>query len=271
MANKQLEIIKMNHINQVLADYDGAIDFYKKVFGAKLTFDGRQKFGPYNNCILYVGPVIIELFSPCDETGLGKIISRFGDTWQGLEFLTPDLNDSLEAVQSRGLRVVDHNPTMWFFTLPSDCHGMCLEIVDSKGGTFAEDHGETNPFGILGLKNLSVAVKDLDTVTAFYQDLVKDADVVYREDRPGISGVAAGMNFGRETIEFIAPTGPGAIQDYLDRYREQIRGITFRVQSLDSVRAHLAASDLPATDGDAPNTVAIPPEHNYGVLYQFAE
>lgn len=271
MANKQLEIIKMNHINQVLADYDGAIDFYKKVFGAKLTFDGRQQFGPYNNCILYIGPVIIELFSPCDETGLGKIIARFGDTWQGLEFLTPNLDASLEAVQSRGLRIVDHNPSMWFFTLPSDCHGMCLEIVDPKGGTFAEDHGETNPFGILGLKNLSVAVNDLDAATGFYRDLVKDCKVVYSEDRPDIAAKAAGMNFGRETIEFIAPTGPGAIQDYLDKYREQIRGITFKVESLDKVREHLKASDIPAIDGDAPNTVAIPPEHNYSVLYQFAE
>jgi methylmalonyl-CoA/ethylmalonyl-CoA epimerase len=238
VPGKQLEIIKMNHINQVLVDYDGAIDFYKKVFGAKLTFDGRQKFGPYNNCILYVGPVIIELFAPCDETGLGKIVKRYGDTWQGLEFLTPNLDDSLEAVKEHGLRIVDHNPTMWFFTLPSDCYGMCLEIVDSKGGTFAEDNGETNPFGILGLKNLSVAVNDLDAATGFYGALVKDCKVVYSEDRPNISGKAAGMNFGRETIEFIAPTGPGPIQDYIDKYREQIRGITFQVESLDKVREH---------------------------------
>jgi catechol 2,3-dioxygenase-like lactoylglutathione lyase family enzyme len=271
VANKQLEIIKMNHINQVLVDYDGAIDFYKKVFGAKLTFDGRQQFGPYNNCIFYIGPVIIELFSPCDDTGLGKITSRFGDTWQGLEFLTPNLDESLEAVSSRGLRIVDHNPTMWFFTLPSDCHGMCLEIVDSKGGTFAEDHGETNPFGILGLKNLSVAVNDLDETTGFYSDLVKDCHVTYSEDRPGVAGKAAGMNFGRETIEFIAPTGPGAIQDYIDTYREQIRCITFQVESLDAVRKHLEASGLTAIDGDAPNTVAIDPAQNYSVLYQFAE
>jgi hypothetical protein len=79
------------------------------------------------------------------------------------------------------------------------------------------------------------------------------------------------MNFGRETIEFIAPTGPGPIQDYIDKYREQIRGITFHVKSLDKVREHLKASNIPAVDGDAPDTVAIPPEHNYSVLYQFSE
>lgn len=271
MPGPQLQIQRMNHINQVLADYDGAIDFYKKVFGAKLTFDGRQQFGPYNNCIFYVGPVIIELFSPCDETGLGRIISRFGDTWQGVEFLTPNLDDSIAAVEARNLRIVDHNPGMWFFTLPSDCHGLCLEIVDPKGGTFPEDHGETNPFGILGLKNLSVAVKDVDAAVAFYSDLVAGCKEEYREERPKIGGVAVGVHFGRETIEFISPTGDGPISEYIDKYREQIRGITFKVEDLGTVEKHLKASGLTAIEGDAPGTLAISPEQNYGVLYQFSE
>jgi catechol 2,3-dioxygenase-like lactoylglutathione lyase family enzyme len=267
-------IEKMNHINQVLVDYDGAIAFYQSVFGAKLTFDGRNQFGPYNNCIFYLGEspgVIIELFSPNDDTGLGKIISRYRDTWQGVEFRTPNLEDSLEVVRSRNLRIVDHNPTMWFFTLPSECHGMCLEIVDAKGGTFAEDQGITNPFGIQGLKNLSVAVKDLDAATAFYADLVAGSDVMYREDRPNANAAAAAMNFGPETIEFIAPTGDGALADYLSKYRQQIRGITFKVHSLDAVEKHLAANDLPAVPGDAPDTLAIPADRNYAVLYQFSE
>lgn len=271
MPGPQLVVEKMNHINQVLVDYDGAMDFYKRVFGAKVTFDGREQFGPYNNCIFYIGPVIMELFSPCDETGLGKITARYGDTWQGVELRTANLDDSIEAVKARNLRIVDHNPTMWFFTLPSECHGLCLEIVDSKGGTFAEDHGLTNPFGITGLKNLSVAVKDVDAASVFYADLVKDATVVYREDRPTAQAVGVGMNFGPETIEFLAPTGDGPLADYLTRYRPQIRGITLRVESLDTVEKHLAACDLPSVPGDAPDTLAIPPEHNYGVLYQFSE
>jgi methylmalonyl-CoA/ethylmalonyl-CoA epimerase len=271
MPGPQLEIKKLNHINQVLSDYDGAIDFYRRVFGAKLTFDGRQQFGPYNNCILYIGPVIIELFSPCDETGLGRLIARYGDTWQGVEFLTPNLDDSIAAVNARNLRIVDHNPGKWFFLLPSECHGLCLEIVDPVGGVFAEDQGETNPFGITGLKNLSVAVRDVDAAVAFYADLVAGAHETYRDERPNVGAVAVGMNFGPETVEFLAPTGPGAISDYLDRYRQQIRGISFRVKDLGAVKEHLAASGLPRIEGDEPGSIAIPPEHNYGVLYQFSD
>lgn len=271
MPGPQMVVEKMNHINQVLVDYDGAIDFYKRVFGANLTFDGRQQFGPYNNCIFYIGPVIMELFAPCDDTGLGKITGRFGDTWQGVEFRTPDLDESLEVVRARNLRIVDHNPTMWFFTLPSECFGLCLEIVDAKGGTFDENHGLTNPFGITGLKNLSVAVKDLDAATTFYADLIKDAQVIYREDRPNAQATAAAMNFGPETIEFIAPAGDGALADYLTKYRQQIRGITLQVEHLDAVEKHLAECGLPCVPGDAPDTLAIPPENNYGVLYQFSE
>jgi catechol 2,3-dioxygenase-like lactoylglutathione lyase family enzyme len=268
MANPQLQILKLNHVNQVLVDYDGAIDFYKKVFGAKLTFDGREQFGPYNNCILYIGPVIVELFSPTNETGLGKIIARYGDTWQGLEFLTTNLDDALEAVRSRSLRIVDHNPDHWFFTLPSETHGLPLEIV---ANAFAEDNGVTNPFGITGLKNLSVAVRDLDAAIDFYTDLVADAGVVYREDRPEVNARAAGMNFGPETIEFMEPCGPGGLADYIEQYRPQIRGITLSVESLDQVSKHLVSCGIPAIAGDAPDTLAIAPEHNYNVLYQFTE
>jgi catechol 2,3-dioxygenase-like lactoylglutathione lyase family enzyme len=259
---------KINHINQVLVDYEGALEFYKEVFGAKVTFDGRQEFGPYNNAILYIGPTIIEIFSPCDNTGLGKITARYGDTWQGVELKTARLSDSLDAVTTRNLRVVDHNPGRWFFTLPSETHGVCLEIVESD---FDDDRGVTNPFGVVGLKNLSVAVRDLDAASAFYADLVQGADVIYREERPQVNAAAVGINFGADTIEFLSPSGPGALADYIDRYRPQIRGITLQVESLDAVEKHLAANDLTSVPGDAPGTIAIAAEKNYGVLYQFSE
>lgn len=264
----QLTFERLNHINQVLVDYDGAIDFYKRVFGARLTFDGRGQFGPYNNCILYIGPepgVVIELFSPCDETGLGKITARFGDTWQGVEFKTPDLDASLETVRSRHLRIVDHNPGRWFFTLPADCHGLCLEIVASA---FAANSGESNPLGILGLHSLGVACKDAEAAAAFYDDLI-GAPLLYREKRDHLSAVAVGMQFGDTVVEFLSPTADGPIADYLQRYRAQQRSLTLTVEDLDRTASRLGEHGLRVVEGDLTGSIAIAPEQNYGVLYQF--
>jgi methylmalonyl-CoA/ethylmalonyl-CoA epimerase len=265
----QLKLEKINHVNQVLRDYDGAIQFYQRVFGAKLTHDFRQIWGPYDNGILAIGPVLIELFSPRDETGLGKIVGRYGDTWQAVEFKVPDFQEALQTVRERGLRAVDVNEEHgWAFTLPSDCHGLCLEIFAESMDAEPVDR---NPVGVNGWKSISLAVRDIDQAKKFFLGLIAGSEVLYEEARPHIKATVAALRFGRETVELISPAGPGPVDDYLQRYREQLRGITFSVDSVAAARKHLEREGLRVVEGDAPGSVAIDPDQNYQVLWQFAE
>jgi catechol 2,3-dioxygenase-like lactoylglutathione lyase family enzyme len=267
----QLVLEKVNHVNQVLRDYDEAIRFYQTIFGARLTFDARSRFGPYNNCILRVGThpgVIIELFSPTDGTGLGKIVDRYGDTWQGVEFKVPRLDEALRAVTSRELRIVDHNPGHWFFTLPSDCHGLCLELVETQ---FSDDAAESNPLGIVGLREIGVACPSATAAGEFFTELVGNAEVRYRRSSQRLGADIVGVATAGIVIEFLSPTGPGPIASFLQRYRPQQRSITLAVESLERAGAHLAAAGVATIPGDDDDRFAIDPDHNYGVLYQFAQ
>ena len=61
------------------------------------------------------------------------------------------------------------------------------------------------------------------------------------------------------------------MRDYLDRYGERIRSTVFGVVDLGRVQRHFDERGIPLVAGDAPGVLAIPPEHNHNLLFEFSE
>lgn len=126
---------------------------------------------------------------------------------------------------------------------------------------------DDHPLGITGYR-FSVALPDLGDTARFYEDFC-GATLEYRAERPTVAGRSIGLRLGDITVDFVAPTGPGPISAFVERFGSQIRSMIFEVQDMQSVRRFFSERGVPIIGGDMEHSIAIVPDQNLGVLFQF--
>jgi len=274
-----LQVEKVIHINQLLREFAAANRFYADVFGAVEYMNNYDPGEDRDASLFVIGDTCIELFSPRgEESLLGRSLARFGDSWHSFEWKVPDIEAAKAAFDERGVRVTTYRPGSFFMTHPKDGHGLLFEICPDEmandprlgpGWTTAPWRDE-HPLGIDRLHSMGAAVVDLDAATAFLSDLT-GTDVLYRATRPGV-GEVAGLFIGDTCIELVQPDSDDSpVARYIARYGARLRSLQFRVRDVDAVRGHFVAHGLRTGPGDAEGWLALAPEDNYGVLYQFTE
>jgi hypothetical protein len=72
-------------------------------------------------------------------------------------------------------------------------------------------------------------------------------------------------------IELLAPTGDGPLMRELHRTGEGIRSAVFRVRNLEKARRYFTERGVELIAGTAPESFAVAPQANRGVLFEFAE
>jgi hypothetical protein len=87
---------------------------------------------------------------------------------------------------------------------------------------------------------------------------------------PGVAATAVGLDIGIP-VEVVAPTGPGAMEDYLDQYEPRVWGVTFSVRDLGVATEYFASKGITLEEGDSADTMMMPPKANLQVIYQFME
>lgn len=277
-------LLQVNHVNAIVTSFEGALDHFRRLFGAYLNMEIPESDG-VRAVLVTIGHVVIELFAPVKvtERGQGRLMGLYGDHYIGIEYRVADVAEAREVLAARSIRNI-HDDGSVFFTHPGDCFGVSFEFF--AGNWFApemeavnpnwsappprEYWAEKHPMGILGLSRWSVAVPHLDPAAAFYAN-VMGAKEVYRESRPNAAAESIGFELGDAIVELMAPTGEGPIQKFLERYRQHMRAIVFEVKSLAAVEDHLRSQGVGLVEGDAPGSRAIPPEQNHGLLFEFTE
>jgi hypothetical protein len=86
-----------------------------------------------------------------------------------------------------------------------------------------------------------------------------------------VAARAVGFTLADTVVELLSPVGPGPIERYLARYGDGIRSTVFSVRDLDQARRYFAEHGVMVHPGDAPDTLAIAPEDNLGLLFEFSE
>jgi hypothetical protein len=268
--------LSMNHINAVVDDYDGSVARFAELYGAQVVMDMPRD--EWHAClIVFGGAVIFELFVPHDDL----LHARFGPHYVGIEYQVADVEAARQAITARGGRVV-RDIGVAFHTHPADCHGVAWEFYAHDFHTvpppivylepirpvsyWADEH----PLGCTGLKRYSLAVEDLGAARGFLEGVFNGAPV-YDEDRPAVGGVAHGVALAGTVVELMAPTGDGVLSRHLARWGDGIRSTVFQVKDLGAARAYLAAKGVELVPGDGPGTLAIPPEDNCGIRFEFCE
>jgi catechol 2,3-dioxygenase-like lactoylglutathione lyase family enzyme len=274
-----LKILRVNHINQIVDDYATAVGHLEDLFGGQFLRD----IGPNPltaGCFVQVGGEIFELLAPkVLDKAEGKQLARYGPHYQGVEILVPSLPESLQAVRERGIDILLERSTD-FFTKPSATLGVCLQFyagnwhADPPPAPYVNPlrparWWQEHPIGYRGLHHISFACNDLVEAERFWCELT-DGTVTHRAERPDAGGTAVGLDIGIP-VELVAPTGPGRVQEFLDRYGPRIWATTFAVSDMAATEAHFTSHGVTLEPGDVPGSMMVPPECNLHVVYQFIE
>jgi catechol 2,3-dioxygenase-like lactoylglutathione lyase family enzyme len=273
-----LDIIRMNHINSVVADFQRANTFYERTFDAVKYMDSYDADADRDASLLLIGATPIELFSPRGEQSLlGQSLARYGEGFHSFEFQVPDLEAARAVFERAGVRFTTYREGSFFMTHPKDGHGVLFEVnvgdmVNDPRLVpgFTDQPWRDGPLGLVRLNALGVATADVSAAAEFYRS-VTGAEQSYDEQRPG-AGRAIGLWAGGLMLEFVEPGSDGGpVAEYLQRPGPNMRSLDFQVVDVDRTRRHFTDLGLRCRPGDVDGQFALDPEDNYGVLYQFSE
>ena len=266
----------MNHINAVVDGYDESVARFSDLYGAQVIMDMPRD--EWHAClIVFGGAVIFELFAPHDDL----LHARFGPHYVGVEYQVTDVDAAREAIIARGGRVL-RELGVAFHAHPAECHGVAWEFYGDSFHAlpppvaylepirpvsyWSEDH----PLGSTGLKRYSLAVEDMDAARGFLEGVL-NGSLLYQEDRPAIGAQAVGVTLADTVVELLAPTREGLISRHVARWGDGIRSTVFQVKDLEVARTYFKGKGVELVAGDGPDTLAIRPQDNCGILFEFCE
>jgi len=271
---KALECLHMNHINAMVEDFDKGVEHLRDLFGAQLNRDLPGDH--WHACLITIGGVMFEIFAPSEYL----LNARFGPHYVGIEYQVSDVDGARAEVLARGMRVI-RELGVAIHVHPAEAFGVAWELF---GRSFHDDpppvqyveplkpseYWREHAVGYTGLKRFSVAVSDLAAATRFFEGFL-GADLLYEEVRPAVTARAVGFSLADTVVELLSPNGPGPMERHLVRYGDGIRSTVFAVRDLDQARHYFAERGVVPGPGDAPDTFAIAPEDNLGLLFEFSE
>ena len=264
---------RVNHMNAVVQDFDTAIAHVEQAYSAEFMVDMPQK--EFHACLFEIGQVIFELFVPWDYL----VTARLGPHYVGLEWQA-DMDDVRAALADHGVRTV-RDIGLALHTHPDDCFGVAHEFYAGEfvsrdwpllGGRIkpAEYWANEHPLGLTGLKGYTQVVEDIAGASAFYQSFLA-AEPLFEESRPAIAGRAVELKVADAVVELLMPTGPGWLAQRLRRQGQGILSTVFGVRDLAAARNYFVAKGVPLVAGTAEANLAVPPEANHGIMFEFAE
>jgi catechol 2,3-dioxygenase-like lactoylglutathione lyase family enzyme len=267
--------LSMNHINAVVDDYDASVARFTDLYDAQLVMDMPRD--EWHAClIVFGGAVMFELFAPHDDL----LHARFGPHYVGIEYQVTDVEAARQAIIARGGRVL-RELGVAFHAHPRECHGVAWEFYSESFHAIpapvpyiepirpASHWSDEHPLGVVGLKRYSLAVEDLDAARGFVEGLL-GGTVLYEEGRPDVEARAVGIALGDTVVELMAPTGEGVISRHVARWGDGIRSTVFQVKDVEEARTYFKGKGVDLVAGDAPGTLAIRPEDNCGILFEFS-
>lgn len=273
---------RLNHMNLVLESAGPGLRHMQDMFDAELVADVPK--AEYHAFLFATGGALFEAFVP----GVWLLSARYGPHFVGVEYQA-DMDVVVAAVAERGMRIVREsryekdlagNPGYALHTHPADGFGVSYEFYHDDfhtwnwpalGGriTPVEDWAD-HPLGHRGQWGYTHVVADIDAARAFLEGFL-GAEAIYEADRPAIGGRAVGLRIADVTVELQTPTGAGELARHHYRFGDGIRSTVFRVRDVEAARRHLAGKGLSTVPGSLPGAIALPPEANLGVIFEFVE
>jgi len=282
-----LDLFHVIHITEDVAELDA---WYKDVFGGVPMMDNH--YSPLEKrdaSIVCVGDTPIEPMAPTDVEGadalpVGRFFKRFGPHLHSVAWYIEGLGDLYDALHERGVRMfadggfpITERPSEGaIYTQPRDTHTQ-LEFAPfvnprdprKQEGWSSRWWAEEHPLGIERLASVTIVVKDAESASSFYTEVL-GGSVVERRHSALTKTDDVAIAVGESTILVLAqPTVEDSFaRRDLDRNGDIMHALTFRVGDLQAAEKYLGSKDVHMALGDD-ETIVMDPDDTYGALLAF--
>jgi len=124
----------IHHVGVAVEDIDGAVDAYKRLFGAELEQREQVDEHGVEAASLRVGDSRIELVASLDPTSaVGKFLAKRGPGMHHVAFEVDDVGRELARLAAGGAELIDERPRPGAFGLE-----VAFGHPDATGGVLAE-------------------------------------------------------------------------------------------------------------------------------------
>lgn len=134
-----MELTHIEHIGIAVKDLRKAIDYYEKILGVNCYAVEEVKDQKVRTAFFKVGQTKIELLESIGHEGpVGKFIEKKGEGIHHLAFAVKNIEQALEEVENKGVRLIDHKPRKGAegldigFLHPKSTFGVLTEFCEKK-------------------------------------------------------------------------------------------------------------------------------------------
>lgn len=106
-----MKVLKLDHVGIAVKNMDETLKFYQDVLGLELADVEVVEEQKVKVAFLPVGDTEVELLESTSEDGpIAKYIERNGEGVQHLAFLVENLEEAIEDMKNKGMRMIDEMP-----------------------------------------------------------------------------------------------------------------------------------------------------------------
>jgi methylmalonyl-CoA/ethylmalonyl-CoA epimerase len=127
----------IEHLGIAVANLEESIKYYEEVLGLKCYSVEDVKDQKVKTAFFKVGQTKIELLESTSPDGpIGKFIEKKGQGIHHIAFAVEELQESLEEVKAKGVRLIDETPRPGAeglniaFLHPKSTHGVLTELCE---------------------------------------------------------------------------------------------------------------------------------------------
>jgi methylmalonyl-CoA/ethylmalonyl-CoA epimerase len=128
----------IHHLGVAVADLDGAVQTYQRLFGASLEHRETMPEQGVEAAAMRVGDDRVELLGSLgEETAVGKFLAKRGPGMHHVAYDVDDLPAALGELTAEGAELVDTEPRPGLYGMqvafihPDSVHGVLVELVSN--------------------------------------------------------------------------------------------------------------------------------------------
>ncbi|MGX7677470.1 VOC family protein [Jatrophihabitans sp. DSM 45814] len=274
-----LNVERLGHVNVFADDYDAVLAVHRDVFGAKVFREWEEVAFGGKNALWLIGGTCIEIFAATSpDLAIGQWVGKNGPGWHSMEWTVPSLNEAIQTITERGIRITDRVEGAYVFTHPKDLHGVCLELTEHHFDNDDRDvagwqptyWSDEHPLGITGPATIKIASKQPAVAAADVAALV--GRETYTRESPQLNAMGHGIAFADHALEFVGSrtnSTTDLIGGFIERHGARMFCTTFTVADFDKARRYLVESDIRFTQFGR-LSLLIDPDVTHGALIELA-